>query len=127
MACEHDDKKAAMLVMLCLNARTQAHVLHLAATGDGSYAEHVALGDFYKGIGDLADGFAEVYQGMSGTLLKLPALPIKPAGAIPMLDALEDWIDENRDDICDKSNVQNEIDTIVSLIQTTRYKLKFLA
>lgn len=124
--CKHDDAKAAMLVMKCFNARTQAHVLHLAAKGKGSYAEHVALGSFYDEIIGLADGFAEAYQGMCGELLKIPAVPMKAQAAIPMLDDLEEWIESNRKSVCDRSNIQNEIDGIVTLIQRTRYKLKFL-
>lgn len=126
MKCRHDDGLAAMLVMRCFNARTQAHVLHLAAKGKGSYAQHMALGEFYDKIGDLADGFSEAYQGMCGELLKLPAVSIKAQAAIPMLDDLEEWIESNRDRICDMSNIQNEIDSIVTLIHSTRYKLKFL-
>lgn len=126
MRCKHDDALAAMLVMKCFNARTQAHVLHLAAKGAGSYAEHMALGSFYDGIVDLVDGFAEAYQGMCGELLKLPAVPIKAQAAIPMLDDLEEWVETNRARICDMSNIQNEIDSIVTLIHSTRYKLKFL-
>ena len=124
--CKHDDGKAALLVMKCFNARTQAHVLHLAAKGPGSFAEHMALGAFYTEIGELADSFAEAYQGMCGELLKLPAVSIKAQAAIPMLDDLEAWIENNRQAICEMSNIQNEIDSIVTLVQSTRYKLKFL-
>lgn len=118
-----DEKLAAQLVMRCFNARTQAHVLHLSTK---SYAEHMALGAFYGEIGDLADGFAEAFQGLRGELLKVPAISLKAQAAIPMLDELDEWIDENRGSICDMSNIQNEIDSIVTLIQSTRYKLKFL-
>lgn len=126
MTCKHNDTLAAELVMRCFNARTQAHVLHLSAKGEGSYAKHVALGAFYEEIGELADSFAEAYQGMCGELLALPAMSIKAQGPIPMLDTLEEWIESNRGEVCDMSNIQNEIDAIVTLIQSTRYKLKFL-
>lgn len=126
MSCKHDDATAALLVMRCFNARTQAHVLHLAAKGAGAFAEHTALGEFYEGIIGVVDTFAEAYQGMSGELLKLPAVPIKAQAAIPMLDELEQWIEDNREKVCSMTNIQNEIDSIVTLIHTTKYKLKFL-
>lgn len=126
MSCRHDDATAALLVMRCFNARTQAHVLHLAAKGPGSFAEHMALGEFYENISGLVDTFSEAYQGMSGELLKLPAVPIKAQAALPMLEDLEQWIEENRSRVCNMTNIQNEIDSIVTLIHTTKYKLKFL-
>lgn len=115
--------KAAMLVSRCFNARTQAHVLHL---GTKSYSEHMALGAFYSEIGELVDGFAEAFQGLTGELLRVPAVPMKAETAVQMLESLQDWIDGNREEICDVSNIQNEIDSVMTLVQSTLYKLKFL-
>jgi hypothetical protein len=46
--------------MCLLNAVTAAHIHHF---GTDSYSQHVALGDFYENIEDLADKFIEAYHG----------------------------------------------------------------
>jgi len=46
-------------------ARDVAHSAHLNTR---SYAKHVALNEFYDGIIDLADKFAEAYQGKYGLI-----------------------------------------------------------
>ena len=46
-------------------ARDVAHSVHLNTR---SYAKHVALNEFYDSIVDLADKFAEAYQGRHGMI-----------------------------------------------------------
>jgi hypothetical protein len=116
---------ASELVYRCFHARTNAHVLHLSTR---SYATHKALNDFYDGIVDLTDSFAEAYQGdydlISFTHLKYT---FHPSG-LEMLEDLSDWIGKNRSKCCDEDDtyLQNIIDEIVALIRATQYKLKFL-
>ena len=43
-------------------------VTHSAHLNTRSYAKHVALNEFYDGIIDLADKFAEAYQGRHGLI-----------------------------------------------------------
>jgi len=40
-------------------SRTQAHIFHLQTT---SYAQHIALGEYYGGIVDLVDGLTELIK-----------------------------------------------------------------
>lgn len=114
------------LVMRCFHARTEAHVAHLQTS---SYAEHKALNEFYDEIVDLADDFAEAAQGRHG-ILTYPVAPIKvgsrdkPA-SIPT--ALRTWIDEHRNDCGKERELQNIIDEILHLCDSTVYKLKFLS
>ena len=56
-----------------LHAVTVAHVMHLRATGPGSYARHSALGGLYEGLGGLVDALAESYQGAYGLIDDYPA------------------------------------------------------
>lgn len=108
------------------HARTAAHIMHLQATGPGSYAAHQALGAFYEGIVGLADGLAESYQGCYG-LIKWPASWAKPASsAVSMLESLKEQSSECREEFADEPHLQNQIDEIVALIDSTLYKLKFL-
>ena len=55
--------KAADFVGHLFLARDVTHSVHLNTR---SYAKHVALNEFYDAIVDLADKFAEAYQGRHG-------------------------------------------------------------
>lgn len=114
---------AGEFILTLFNARTAAHVAHLQTQ---SYAKHIALGEFYEGIVDLADTFAEAYIGCNGPIefkgssFKLEKDPIK------MLESLKTTSESARAE-CSHTALQNIIDEITSLIASTLYKLKFLA
>lgn len=121
---------AAELVLRLFNASTTTHLYHLQTT---SFSQHMALDTFYKTIIDLGDDFAETYQGNYGLLTDYPdeypcVLPEKGTPALEMLSDLRDWVEENRDEIGTPTDthLQNIIDEIVQLIDSTRYKLRFL-
>lgn len=108
-------------------ARDVAHSVHLNTR---SFAKHMALNGFYDGIVDLADKFAEAYQGRHGLIGPISLMSAKKTGNI--IEFLEDQVDEIekcRYEICDKSEtaLQNIIDEIVGLYLSTLYKLKFLS
>ena len=108
-------------------ARDVAHSVHLNTR---SFAKHMALNGFYDGIVDLADKFAEAYQGRHGLIGPISLMSAKKTGNI--IEFLEDQLDEIekcRYEICDKSEtaLQNIIDEIVGLYLSTLYKLKFLS
>ena len=113
----------AALIMQLFHARTNAHVLHLRTR---SYAAHKALNEFYEEVVGLADDLAESYQGRNG-IQDYPELPYKQEGdAILMIKSLRRYIDENRLMMCSHSEIQNKIDEIVSLLNSTLYKLENL-
>ena len=108
-------------------ARDVAHSVHLNTR---SYAKHKALGTFYDKIVDLADSFAEAYQGRHGLVGPILLQSAKKNGNI--IEFLQDSlaeIEENRYKFCDEkeSAIQNIIDEIVALYLSTLYKLRFLA
>jgi len=108
-------------------ARDVAHSVHLNTR---SYAKHKALGTFYDKIVDLADSFAEAYQGRHGLIGPISLQSAKKNGNI--IEFLQDSlaeIEENRYKFCDEkeSAIQNIIDEIVALYLSTLYKLRFLA
>jgi hypothetical protein len=114
----------AALIMQLFHARTNAHVLHLRTR---SYAAHKALNEFYDEIVGLTDDLAESYQGRYG-IQDYPELPYKPeSDAVMMLRSLRRYIDENRMAMCDHSELQNAIDEIVTLLNSTIYKLENLS
>lgn len=114
----------AALMMELFHARTNAHIMHL---GTRSFAAHKALGEFYEEIVGKIDSLAEAYQGRYG-LINFPEVPFKrEADAVIMLKGLRRYIDDNRMMMVPDSELQNIIDEIVSLIDSTLYKLEFLS
>lgn len=119
--------KAADFVGLMFLGRDVAHSVHLNTR---SYAKHVALQGFYEGIVDLADSFAEAYQGKYGLIggISLQSAK-KTANVVEFLQDQLDEIEANRYKVVDKdcTALQNIIDEIVGLYLQVIYKLKFLA
>ena len=108
-------------------ARDVAHSVHLATR---SFAKHSALNEFYDGVVDLADKYAEAYQGRHGLIGPITLMSAKKTGNI--IEFLEDSladVEAMRYKVCDKTDtpLQNIIDEIVGLYLSTLYKLKFLA
>lgn len=118
---------AAELISLLFLSRDVAHREHLKTK---SYAQHVALGNFYEAIVDLADAFAETYQGGYGIISDIPLAANKDAGK-PIDDALEAhlaWVEKNRAAFSKPQDrpLQNIIDEICALYLRTLYKLRNL-
>lgn len=110
--------------------REIAHRAHLRATGPGSYARHVALGNFYDAIAAHGDTIAEAWMGRNAQLVgDIPFVLDPPTGDIVAdIEAQRDWIDANRDDASLMfSEIQNLIDGAVDEIDGVLYKLRFLA
>lgn len=113
------------LIMRLFHVRTAAHVLHLKSR---SYAQHKALNEFYDGVVDLADIIAEAWQGSHGLISEYPGRYTQPTEPIPMLEELCTWVKNNRYKVAERTetNIQNEIDNVVTLIDSTLYKLRHL-
>lgn len=107
-------------------SQTQVHIFHLQTK---SYAEHKALQGYYEDIDDLMDSLIEAYQGQFGIIENYQSMPIsKYEGKEQVVSYFEDLmslIEKNREGL--PSHLQNIIDTIVELITSTLYKIKFLA
>ena len=119
--------KAAEFVGMLFLARDVAHSVHLNTR---SYAKHMALNEFYNEIIELADDFAEAYQGRHGLMGPIVLQNAKKTTNI--VEFLEDQaqeIEKVRYEVCDKSEtaLQNLIDEIVDRYYSSLYKLKFLA
>ena len=108
-------------------ARDVAHSVHLNTR---SFSKHMALNTFYDEIIELADGFAEAYQGRYGLIGPISLMSAKKTGNI--VEFFQDQLDEieaGRYDVCKKEDtpLQNLIDGIIELYLSTLYKLRFLA
>ena len=108
-------------------SRDVAHSVHLNTR---SYSKHKALGHFYKDAVELADKFAEAYQGRHGLIgpISIPASK-KTTNIIEFLQAAMTEIEDSRYKVCEKTDtpIQNIIDEIIGLYLSTLYKLRFLA
>jgi len=119
-------KAADFLGMLFL-ARDVTHSVHWNTR---SYAKHKALGNFYEEIVDLADTFAETYQGRHGLVGPIHLQPTKKSpNVVDFLQEQLDEIEKCRNEVVDEKDtaLQNIIDEIVALYLHTLYKLRFLA
>jgi hypothetical protein len=119
-------KDFSEMISLLLHSRTQAHTLHLQTK---SYPEHMALNGYYDGIGDLIDGLVESYQGKYAIIESYKSYDLvsykSTENTIKYLQDLCKKIESLRD-CCKDSFIQNQIDTVCELINSTLYKLRFL-
>jgi len=118
---------AADFVGTLFLARDVAHSVHLNTR---SFSKHMALNEFYDNIVDLADKFAEAYQGRHGLIGPISLQGAKKTTNIVefLQDSLND-VESARYTVCEKTDtaIQNIIDEIVGQYLSTLYKIKFLA
>lgn len=111
-----------------LAIRDASHVAHWAAKGPGSYAQHVALGEFYDGLIDLLDNYVETYQGYFGLIGEVKPLPYYRKDIIKQIQAEAKWLGENCDGVCQENQaLENLYQEIEGLFAKTYYKLRNLA
>lgn len=119
--------KCADFVGTLFLARDVAHSVHLNTR---NFAKHSALNSFYDEIIELADKFAEAYQGRYGLIGPISLMSAKKTTNIIefLQDSMND-IEKMRYDVCEKNDtpIQNIIDEIIGLYLSTLYKLQFLA
>lgn len=118
-----------LLVGTLMQSRNQAHIYHLQVTGPGSFAAHTALQAYYDGIIPLIDGLVESYQGKYGILTgyKMSASLREDGNFVAYFEALCMFVEKTRQFIPQDSYLANQVDTIVELINSTKYKLKLLS
>ena len=117
------------LVATMFLSREMAHRAHLAATGTGSFSKHMALGEFYPAVIEIADSITEAYQGRH-SLIEIPYLdaPEEYGDIVKVLENHLDDIEELRYVAVDKKDtaIQNLIDESVGIYLSALYKLKNL-
>jgi hypothetical protein len=117
----------AKLISFLFHSQTQVHILHLQTT---SYSEHKALQKYYEGIDGLIDGLVETHQGKYGVLRGYSNYPLleytDKNQVITYFEALVSKVTSLRENITD-SYIQNQIDVVMELLESTLYKLKCLS
>ena len=108
-----------------MQSRNQAHIFHLQTT---SYAQHKALEGYYGDIVELIDGLVESFQGRYGILrgYKMAGTVKEDDSALMYFEGLAKFVETIRTQLPQDSYIQNQIDEVVDLIESTKYKLKFL-
>ena len=114
------------MISALINSQTQVHVFHLQTE---SYSEHKALQKYYEGIDALVDGLIESYQGKYDVITQYNSVKNEDYKSneqvIKYFKALDSMIEKNRKEV-KESFIQNQIDTVQELINSTVYKLRFL-
>lgn len=97
---------------------TRAHNAHLST---GSYAQHVALGEFYSALEDKTDDIVETYQGCFGKLDK------PDDGIASAIAEMANWVAANKDEIAKENEIiENQLDELGAIFAKTFYKLNEL-
>ena len=121
-------EEVAKFISNLLNSRQQAHVYHWQAVGEGSNAVHEALNEYYDKIVKRVDGLVESIQGRNGIIrgYNLEFAVREDNKPLIYFQALVKYVEAVRQRLPQDSYVQNQIDEIVDLIETTKYKLQNL-
>lgn len=111
------------LITRTFQARDIAHRAHWKTK---SFAEHMALGEFYDAVIDKIDDIVETYQGQYGLVgtfgVKVEAMGQSDITAF--LTAEAEWIEANRDEIAKGSTaIENLLDNLLETYNRTLYKL----
>ena len=122
---EASGDKSTEFVSLILESATQAHIFHLQSD---SYAQHMALCAYYTAMPATVDALAELLQGRYGILrgYSAPTPYLEDNNVVEYFKNLLETVDAQRANLPQDSNIQNSVETILDLIQSTLYKLTFL-
>lgn len=111
----------AIFVSTLLHSSTNTHFMHLQTD---SYARHVALNEYYDGIVELTDKWAEAYQGCYEVIKSYPKDFHLATDPVKYIKSIKGFVDDIRTELPQESQLQNIVDEIADLIDSTLYKLK---
>lgn len=117
------NESAAAFVSVLFHSATVTHFMHLQTK---SFAQHMALGEYYDAIVELADKWAEAYQGCYDIITNYPKDFHLATDPVKYLMQIKDFVDDIRKDLPSESQLQNIVDEIADQIDSTLYKLRFL-
>ena len=127
---ENNNSIIGQFISTLFASRTQAHVFHLQTTGEGSFAAHKALNDYYDEIVDITDSLVESYQGKYGIVTGYSNVTLQEfqncEDVISYFETLYIYVEKSRQMLPQDTYIQNQVDEIVALITSTLYKLRFL-
>ena len=123
---EQPEKKETLtdLVMCLLHSATITHIMHWQTE---SYAAHQALGMYYSDIPDLIDDLIEAYQGKTTIILRdfpIESESYEQMTPLAYMEYLSMELTEGRALFGTDPEIQNLVDAIADLIDSTMYKLR---
>ena len=109
----------AEFIAKLMEARTATHMMHLMTD---SYARHKALNGFYDTIQEQLDVVAEAAFGEYGkpSSMAISSMKVSVDTEEKYLRDLRNVVADARE-MCKSTNIQNEIDNILTLIDKTLY------
>jgi hypothetical protein len=113
-------ENCALFAATLLHSATNTHFFHWSTD---SYSKHIALAEYYDEIVPLTDQFVESYMGKYGKITKFPNQYHQPKEPVQYLKSLQGFVEEIRKDLPQDSELQNIVDEIADLINSTLYKL----
>ena len=114
------------LMSRLLDSQRQVHIFHLQTK---SFAEHKALQDYYDAIGDIVDGIVESYQFKYGIITGWKSVgTAEYQSTEQVISYLKTLSEETLKvyNIIKDTYIQNQLDEVTALINSTLYKLRFL-
>jgi hypothetical protein len=124
---ENNNPIVGQFISTLFASRTQAHVFHLQTD---SFAAHSALNAYYDEIVGITDGIVESYQGKYGIISGYGNIALQEfqncEGVISYFETLCMYVEKSRQVLPQDTYIQNQIDEVVALINSTIYKLRFL-
>lgn len=109
------------LVAKLFQSRDIVHIAHLRET---SYARHMALDEYYKGIVELVDRLVETSQYNKLLDIKVPQAPVV-SDIVQYLEDLYKYVESSYSKM-ERSYQKQILDDVSELINTAIYKAKFL-
>ena len=91
-----------------------------------SYSEHKALQKYYENVIDIVDRWAEAYQGRYEVIADYPSDYHIAKRPLAYIEQIKDFVDKIRKVLPDDTQLQNIVDEIAELLDSTCYKLKVL-
>jgi DNA-binding ferritin-like protein len=123
------NKSFEKMISELLTSRNQVQIFHWQVIKTGSYAAHKAYEDYYSGIVGIMDDLVESYQGKYGIIENYKCDGVSQFESIEKtityFQELSNSVEKLRKDVKD-SYLDNQIDNVIQLIQSTVYKLRFL-
>jgi hypothetical protein len=123
MAGKSFNADAATFVSVLFHSGTNAHFMHLQTN---SYSAHKALKKYYTEIIGLADAWAEAYQGSYEVIRDYPNTFHADTDPTKYLTKIKEFVKDYRVHLPEDTQLQNLVDEIAALIDSTLYKLRFL-
>ncbi len=113
----------AEFIAQLFHSATVTHLLHLSTD---NYSKHKALGKYYPQIVELTDKFAENFQGKYEKIQKYPEEFHSATDPVAYLQGIQAFVTEARESLPADTELQNIVDEIAELINSTLYRLRFL-